>query len=385
MRKASPSLATALVAALALCALAAFTTRVASAQTASDARAALSRFPDSQAVLYVNANRLVNVAMPRVMPRAEYQKMVDEAKKVGLDVRGLEYAAVGVRFAQGAAADAPPEFVALVRGGFNADALLALARVGLGGQEAKFREEAYGSKTLLIFDTARAMKSGEAASACADAQAGVPAPKPNPYPEVAAVSLDANTLVVGVPSYVKAAVDAASGGAGLKAATLDLAARDPLALWSLTADLPENLPQLLQKTGMPANEELNRIVGWLKSFSFSMGMDALNFTTKAAVTADTPEHAATLDGMLTMGLNVAEGALRGEAAKPGNKDAAKARTALAVLQGLTHAVEGSTLEVGVSVPQATVADFIRKEMAKGKKPAKARRSTATRRGRARRR
>src|SRR5215213_3950919 len=70
----------------------------ASAQTPVDARAALSTFPDSQAVLYVNARRIVNEVMPKVMPAADYQKMLKDTKTVGFDVRGLQFAAVGVRF-----------------------------------------------------------------------------------------------------------------------------------------------------------------------------------------------------------------------------------------------------------------------------------------------
>ena len=77
---------------------------VASAQTPTDARGALASFPDSQAVLYVNARRIVNELLPRVMPAADYQKMVDSAQKGGFDARDLDYAAVAIRFADPAGA-----------------------------------------------------------------------------------------------------------------------------------------------------------------------------------------------------------------------------------------------------------------------------------------
>src|SRR5436305_3694881 len=57
---------------------------VASAQTPTDARGALASFPDSQAVLYVNARRIVNELLPRVMPAADYQKIIASAQKGGL-------------------------------------------------------------------------------------------------------------------------------------------------------------------------------------------------------------------------------------------------------------------------------------------------------------
>jgi hypothetical protein len=330
----------------------------AAAQTSTDARQALSRFPESQAVLYLNANRLINGAMPRVMPPAEYQKMVDEAKKVGVDVRGLDYAIVGVRFAPSAPAGALPEVLAVVRGSFNANSLLMLARTLAGGQ-AKLREEPYGAKSLLIMDLRGEPKpdagTGDGGGADNSAQRS-----PMPFPEMAAVALDANTLVVGVPAYVKAAIDSESGSGGLKAAMIDLAARDQHSLMSVTADLPENLPDYAKKFGIPLNDEVRRILGWLKSVSFSTGMDEVNFTTRVAVMTGAPEQASTLDGMLQFGLTAAEAALRSEVAK--SKDPAQARTALAALQNLTHVVQGSTLEVGVALPQATVAEMVRKEM-----------------------
>src|SRR5215212_2387429 len=85
------------------------------AQTRVDARGALSTFPDSQAVLFVNAERIVNDVLPKLMRPADYQKMLDDTKKVGFDVRGLQFAAVGVRFNGDVPAGTPPEFVLVVK------------------------------------------------------------------------------------------------------------------------------------------------------------------------------------------------------------------------------------------------------------------------------
>src|SRR5205085_6635443 len=82
---------------------------VASAQTPTDARGALASFPDSQAVLYVNARRIVNELLPRVMPAADYQKIIASAQKGGFDPRDLDYAAVAIRFADPAPATGLPD------------------------------------------------------------------------------------------------------------------------------------------------------------------------------------------------------------------------------------------------------------------------------------
>src|SRR5215213_4331557 len=162
--------------------------QAAAAQT--DARQALSGLPDSQAVLYVNAHRIVHEVLPRVMPPAEYAKMLAEAQKVGFDARGIDYVAVGARLADPAPANNLPEFVVVIHGNFNADTLLALGRVAAGAQNVSPRSETYGSKTLEIIDLESLNKKPGGAEG-ADGQ-GDAKPKPMPYPEVAVMALDAN-------------------------------------------------------------------------------------------------------------------------------------------------------------------------------------------------
>ena len=350
--------------------------QAAAAQVPVDARAALTSMPDSQAVLFVNARRIVNEMLPKLMPRAEYRKMLAQAGKVGFDPREMEFVAVGVRLANPPPANNLPEFVVVVRGGFNADTMLSLGRVALGAENLKSRQESYGSKTIEILDLAALNKPGEGG------EGGKP-PSPMPYPEVAVAALDADTLVVGVPSYVKAAVDSASGQGGLKSSLVGLAAHDPQALWSLTAEMPPNLVEYLHKAGAPANREADEMIGWIKQLSIAQGMDALNYTLSAAVLTDAPEHASAFSGLVRMGLLAAQTGLNSEAAKqtPRHKDYAKTRAALNAVKTFVNRTEGNTLHLSVSVPQRVVADLVRKEMAA--KPAA--KKPAPRRGRARRR
>jgi hypothetical protein len=328
-----------------------------------DARRALSGLPDSQAVLYVNAHRIIHDVLPRVMPPAEYAKMLTEAQKVGFDARGIDYVAVGARLADPPPANNLPEFVVVIHGNFNADTLLALGRVAAGAQNISPRSETYGSKTLEIIDL-ESLNKKPAGPEGADGQGGEK-PKPMPYPEVAVMALDANTLVAGVPSYVKALVDAAGGRGALKSSTLDLAARDPQALWSLTVELPPTLVDYLHKAGIPANQEADQMIGWVRQLSLAQGMDALNYSMHASVLTDAPEHASAFSGLIRMGLLAAQTALNSEAAKqtPRHKDYAKTRAALNTLKSLVNRTEGNTLLLSVSVPQKTVHDLVKKEMA----------------------
>ncbi|HEX8501178.1 MAG TPA: hypothetical protein VF659_11370 [Pyrinomonadaceae bacterium] len=360
--------------------------QAAAAQAPVDARRALSSLPDSQAVLFINARRIVNDVLPRLMPPAEYQKMLTEAQKVGFDARGIEYIAVGARLANPPPANNLPEVVVVIKGNFNADTLLALGRVAAGAQNIRPRSETYGSKTLEIIDlqSFNAKPAGGVGDGSGEPGGGDGGkPKPMPYPEVAVMALDSSTLVAGVPSYVKGVVDAAGGRGALRASMVDLAAHDPQALWSLTVELPPNLNEYLRKAGAPSNAEAEQMLGWVKQVSLSQGMDALNYSLSAAVLTDAPEHASAFSGLIRMGLLAAQTALNSEAAKqtPKHKDYAKTRTALDALKGFVNRTEGNTLHLSVSVPQKVVAELVRKEMAP--KPAATTTKPPARRGRRR--
>jgi hypothetical protein len=304
-----------------LCALASS----AVAQTPADARSALSTFPDSQAVLFVNAHRIVNDVLPRVMTPAEYQKMLDESKKVGFDVRGLQFAAAGVRFNGDAPAGTPPEFVVVIKGNFNADSMLALGKIMMAAKNLPSRTETYGSKTIEIIDTEAINKSMNKGGAPEGADGEAPKPKPFPYTELAVTALDSNTLVAGVPAFVRSAVDASGGQGALNPTLLGLASQEPDALWSLTAELPPNLAEMAHKYGAPANQQFDEMVGWVRQLNISQGMTALDFTLGVAVTTDRPEHASAFSGLVRMGQTLAENMLREAASKSKGADAARAR------------------------------------------------------------
>ncbi|HEV7890570.1 MAG TPA: hypothetical protein VGP08_08025 [Pyrinomonadaceae bacterium] len=342
----------------------------ASAQTAVDARAALSTFPDSQAVLFVNAQRIVNEVMPKVMPPAEYRKMLDETKKVGFDVRGLQFAAAGIRFNGDAPAGTPPEFVVVVRGNFNADSLLMLGKVALAARDLPSRTETYGSKSIEIIDAEAVSKMmNKPVETLGGADGEAPKPKPFPYPELAITTLDSNTLVMGVPAYVRSAVDASGGQGTLRPSLLSLTAQDQDAIWSLTAELPPNLADMAHKYGVPANEQFDQMIGWVKQLNISQGMTAADFTLGVAVTTDQPEHASAFSGLVRMGQTFAENMLRDALSKAKGRDAARARQGLAMLESAVNRTEGNTLLLRVSVPQQTVIDAIKEQTAKdAKKP-----------------
>jgi hypothetical protein len=161
---------------------------------------------------------------------------------------------------------------------------------------------------------------------------------------------------------------------------LDLAARDPQALWSLTADIPPSLTDTLHKLGVPANQELDEMLAWIRQANISQGMDAASFTLRAAVLTDEPEHASAFSGLIRMGQAALENMLREAASKSRGADAARAREGLAMLSSAVNRAEGDTLFLRVSVPQKTIIKLINDERAKGvKKPIRKPRRRARRR------
>lgn len=375
MRKLNP--ARLLLSLALLCALASS----AVSQTRVDPRGALSTFPDSQAVLFVNAERIINDVLPKVMSPADYRKMLGETKTFGFDVRGLQFAAVGIRFNEDAPAGTYPDFVVVVKGNFNADSLLMLSTVGLAARDLRSRTETYGSKSIEIFDADTISKmTGKDGATGEGADGEAPKPKPFPYPELAITALNSNTLAVGVPAYVRSAVDASGGQGALRPSLLSLAAQDSDAIWSLTAELPPNLAEMAHKYGVPANAQFDEKLGWVKQLNISQGMTAADFTLGVAVTTDLPEHASAFSGLVSMGKAFAEEMLRDSLSKAKGKDAVQARQGLAMLASSVNRTEGNTLILRVSVPQQTVINAVKESMAKGKKPV---RRTTRRRARRR--
>src|SRR5918998_4460486 len=141
------------------------------------ARAALAALPDSRAALYMNARRITNDALPRVMPVAQLDKFFGELRqKANVDLRSVEYVVLAARYdVNNFNTSTVPDFGVAVRGGFNADALLSFLRLA---QPAQHRAETHGDKKIdvytVVYDTPKADSSAAPAPA-ADAAA-----KPQP-------------------------------------------------------------------------------------------------------------------------------------------------------------------------------------------------------------
>lgn len=360
------------------------------------ARAALAALPDSQAVLYVNARRMTNDALPRVVPAAQLEKFFAEPRKLNVDLRAVEYVIVAARYdVNNFNVSAVPDFGVTLRGGFNADALLSALRIA---QPAQYRSETHGDRKLDVYTVQFEPSKTEAAAAADPGAAPAPdAAKAQPMKlpsEFALVSLGPDELLAGTPAYVRSAIDARAGtGSRVRSDLVDLALRNPDALVSLTGDLPPNLSKLFESAAGAAgqsnatsglmNDEIRRLADSLRQLQLAVSMTAADFGVQATLRAERPEDARALSGLVDFGVAALEGEI--------NKDVARAKTAkaradarkmLALLKSLSNTANERDLTLGLSVAQATVADFVRQMAAPTptpKKPAAAPRRRARRR------
>jgi hypothetical protein len=322
---------------------------------AQDARSTLTNFPESQAIMYINARRLINEAAPSVVPPEVLNKALADVRQF-VDLNGIDYVIAGARVKGAWSLKEVPEVLLIVRGNFSADGLLSAARMAGQGM---YVQETYGGKTLNVFTLNK--------PAPADG-GGERSAKKFPIDQVAATALDANTLAIGIPAYLRDAIDASAGGdrARIKPELVDLALRDANTLVSFVTDIPPGMSQHLRTIGMPPNAETDRMIDALRQVQLSVSMIPANFGTQMILRMEGSEQAMALSGLVNMGTRFLEGELQKEVTKTGGKDD-MAVGALRVLKSLTNASRDNEVVLSVTFPQDALAAIIKKEMMSPKK------------------
>src|ERR1043165_834880 len=99
--------------------------------TAAPAQNIITTLPESDAVVAINMRRIVNETLPRLLTAEQMsgmQSALAKAKQVaGFDVGNIEAAVVGLRLNRSAPLSVPGMLLVL-RGSFNADALVSLVK-----------------------------------------------------------------------------------------------------------------------------------------------------------------------------------------------------------------------------------------------------------------
>src|SRR6266404_734529 len=325
----------------------------------------LASLPEADTLIYINPQRILNEVVPKFMPAKDVEGMrkgFEEVRKnAGIDPTKIDYIVIAVRFKK-PTADLnfqPPEFMAIASGDFSADSLLVLARMASQG---KLRDQKYGTKTLGLMTIDPVVKMAEQN------------PLLKSFTEVGIVSLSANTIAVGTPGYLRAAIDAADGKDRISTETLNSLVRDPNALLSVAGSPWHSFAKGFGMLGTETNARAPRCESKIGDFYVALTMDATNFMLRGISNADNPDTAKIISRLYSGLLAYATQSI---------PDA----TAKSLLRNIAITAEGDEVRLSADIPQQMIVELIQQQMNKPattspspeKQPIKTRRSRRRRR------
>jgi hypothetical protein len=300
----------------------------------------LSSLPEVDTLVYINPQRILNEAVPKFMPAKDVEGMrrsFEEVKKsAGIDPTKIEYIVIATRFKK--PTDdlnfQPPEFMVVASGDFSAESLIALARMASQG---KLRDEKYGTKTLGLMTIDPLVKQAEK----------------NPFlkgfTEVGILTLNANTIAAGTPSYLRAAVDAGDGKERISTEQLNSLVRDPNVLVSIAGTPWHSFAKGFGMLGTESNPRTARCDSKMGDIYAALTMDATNFMLRGVMNADNPDTAKIISKLYSGFLSYAGSSIPDPSAQ-------------SLLKGFAITSEGDEVLVRADFPQQMVMDLIQRHM-----------------------
>lgn len=329
---------------LALLAIFLFAAAAAAGQTTASS---LANLPEADTLIYINPQRILNEAAPRLMPEKEVAGMREafaQAKQMaGIDPSKIDYMVIATRFKR-PTSDLNfqmAEFMVVVSGDMSAESLITLARMASGG---KLTDEKYGSKTLSLMTIDEIAKQAEKM------------PILKGFSQVGIVALNTTTIAAGTPAYLRAAIDAGDGKGRIATESLNSLMRDPNVLISIAGSPWSAFAKSFGMLGTEGNAHPARCDSRLGDFYGALTMDATNFKLRAMMNADNPDTAKIINNLLSGLLQ------QGLSSIPD-------KSAQAMLKGVTMTPEGNEVVLQADFPQQMVVDMIRQQMMPKKKDA----------------
>lgn len=296
----------------------------------------MSSLPESDAVAHIKVKQLLNEAMPRILAGnpaklAEANAHLDKfQERTGLDPRMFQQIALGVRFTHPAGGVTRAQTVALANGSFSSAAMVAAGRVAANG---KYREEKYQNKTIHIFTL--------------DEHIRLLGMFNFRISELAAAPLDTNTLALGDPAGVRAAIDVTRASSGANNELIALASRDPNAIIGFGGNMTAQLVDNLDIGNAPITADLKTLRQVYGSVA-TTERDVQLLLAARAVNANAAKNLGdTLEGLKQFG-GLLVGRLSG----------AKGVLAKAALANMTIVADANELQIRTSVAQAEVGPLL---------------------------
>jgi len=295
-----------------------------------------SYLPASDAVAIVDAKRMLNETMPRILggdtaKLAQANADVDKFKtKTGIDFRSFDRVAIGVRYVYPAPKTTKLETVAIAHGSFNPSTITASVRAAANG---KSREEKYHGATITIINIDDDVKL-----------LGLWTMHLN---ELAICVLDQNSLAMGTPATVRAAIDAGKAGRA-PADLIALATRDQNAVIGFGGNITRELLTNLDV----GNDTIAKDISSIKQVYGSVGSTQTDVTLNMVALTDSAAAATnlrdTVDGVRQIG-----GLLIVRMTEP------RKSLAESALNNLKVTARGNELEIHTQVTAASLAALIK--------------------------
>jgi hypothetical protein len=309
----------------------------------------LSSLPDADTLIYINPQRILNEVLPKFMPPKDLEQMrkgFEEARtKAGVDPTKVDYIVLAVRFKKPTASlnFQPPEALVVASGDFSADSLMVLARMASQG---KLRDEKYGNKTLGLMTIDPMVKEAEKN------------PLLKAFTEVGVVPLNANTIALGTPGYLRAAIDAGEGKDRISADTLNSLVRDTNVLVSVSGRPWHSFAKSFGMLGTETADRAPRCDSKMGDFYAALTMDATNFMLRGAMNEDNPDTAKIVTNLFNMLMGYATSSMKDPAAQ-------------SLLKNFVIVAEGDEVILRGDFPQQMVMELMKQHMSKKKDEAAA--------------
>lgn len=264
----------------------------------------VSLLPASDAVATVNLKRMLNEAVPRILASqpaklAEINAKIDEVKtKTGIDLRQFEQMAIGLSFKQVRAGVTEAEPVAVLRGNYNANALLDAVKTA---SNSKHRQETIGGKTVTIFSIPEAAKDAAKNAGKGSRIFGLEITLQG---EIAVTSLDSNTVAFGKLPQIQALL-APSAKSRVDANLSDFINRNPNALLNAAGKFSNGLSSFV-KFGNP---QIDSTLGMLRQIFGTFDMNAGNASMLFVAQTAEAAQAKDVEELLNDGRQLATGFL----------------------------------------------------------------------------
>ncbi|HEX5706474.1 MAG TPA: hypothetical protein VFX96_04225 [Pyrinomonadaceae bacterium] len=305
----------------------------------TNAAAVFAPLPASDAVALVELRRLLNDAVPRAL--ASDQKRLGEVNadvetfraRTGINAREFETLAVGSRVVKLASGATKLDHnVAVGRGRFDINAIVAAGRTS---SKNRHTQQTHAGKTVHVFRLDEELKL----FGLLKMRVG----------ELAVCALDAQTLAVGEPEAVRAAVDAAGGRGALSPTDLAVLTQ-PRTPETLVTFGGRVAPELTAGIDL-GNAEITRSVASVREMFGAVRMVAAGFDVQTTLRTSNESEARELGGVLATLKQAAPFLLS-------QVEGERGRVARNAAERLQVATQGTDVQLRLEVPQADITTLV---------------------------